>query len=186
MPQPAPDFNLKAVASGRIISRTQVGGRPLLLLFHNQDGLETVRALQTAVRSRWPNPQTVLAASVVSLQAVPRLLRGMAQSMMGAAYREAASAVPAGLDPADYVLILPDGSGDVCRSFGIDDGGKVCTGVLIDGAWQLRARCSSPDLVAQIVVALEELLGAPLGPQQDGAHPNSQPRPPSGTIPPAA
>lgn len=36
MHTPAPEFTLKAVTSGRVISRAQCHGRPLVLLFHKQ------------------------------------------------------------------------------------------------------------------------------------------------------
>ena len=67
---PAPDFALKAVTSGRVINRARCASRPLVLLFHNQDGLAEVRALQAAVRTRWPRPETLLVGSVINLQAV--------------------------------------------------------------------------------------------------------------------
>ncbi len=179
---PTPEFSLKAITSGRTINRATCAGRPLLLLFHNQHGIETVRALQNAVRTRWPLAQTLLVGSVVSLQGVPRLVHGVAEAMLGAAYRDAARELPVELDPADYILILLDGAGKVSASLGIHDGGKQPTALVIDGAWQCYGPFTGADLVAQSVACLGTLLtGAPADARRD-----SLPSTPSGTIGPAA
>jgi hypothetical protein len=158
LPSPAPNFTLTAIVTGRVINRATCAGRPLALLFHNQDGLETVRALQSAVRTRWNSPSTLLVGSVVNMQSIPRLLRGVAEGVMAGVYRDAARAVPAGQDPADYVLILPDGSGQVYTALGIHDGGKRPSVLVIDGAWQLHGPMSGPQLVADTLALLEGLL----------------------------
>ena len=76
------------------------------------------------------------------------MLRGVVEAMIGRAFNEAARAVPAGLDPADYVLILPDSTGKVCYALGIHDGGKAPTVLVIDSAWQICGRFAGTDLVA--------------------------------------
>lgn len=154
----APDFELSAVVSGRKISRAACAGRPLLLLFHDQDGLSMVKSLQEAVRSRWPHSDQVLVASVVNMQSIPSFLRSVAEKMMGLVFRDAARQIPAGFDPTDYVLILPDRSGRVSIALGIFDGGKSPCGVVLDAQWQICARISGGDLPAQALVALEPLI----------------------------
>ena len=182
MPTPAPEFSLKTVVSERTINRATCAGRPLLLLFHDQHGIETVRTLQSAVRTRWPLAQTLLVGSVVSLQSVPRLVHGVATAMLGAAYRDAARELPAELDPADYILILLDGAGKVSALLDVHDGGKEPTALVIDGAWQRHGPYVGADLVAQSVACLGSLLPTPPA----GAGRDSLPAAPSGTIGPAA
>jgi hypothetical protein len=154
----APEFELTAITSGRRVCRRTCSGRPLVLLFHDQDGLAAVRALQEAVRARWPRAEQVLVASVINLQPIPSFLRSVAEKMMGLAFREAARHLPHGVDPTDYVLILPDRTGRASHALGIFDGGKAPCVLIIDGRWQLCARLAGDDLPARTLVALEPLL----------------------------
>lgn len=91
-------------------------------------------------------------------------------------FRAAAREAPAGLDPADYVFILLDASGQVCAALGIHDGGKTPTVPVIDGAWRICGRFAGPNGAAQTVAALDDLLSGP---------PDSPHSQPSGTIGPA-
>lgn len=154
----APDFELVALVSGRKVSRNACTGRALVLLFHDQDGVAAVKPLQASVRDRWPRPDQVLVASVINMQAIPSFLRGVAEKMMALAFRDAARHLPPGMDPTDYILILPDRSGRVSHAFSIFDGGKVPCILVLDGRWQICARLQGGDLPAQTVAALEPLV----------------------------
>lgn len=165
----APDFRLQAVASGRPVGRAECAGRPLLLLFHDQHSIELVRTLQTQVRARYPVDR-LLAASVVNLAAVPRLLRGTAQGFMAAAYHSAARELPSGLDPAEHVLILPDWTGETYRAFGVNGSARPVS-VLLDGGWRVHARVEGPDFVAGTVAALASLIDGGAGGNADDAQP---------------
>lgn len=157
-----PEFQLKAVASGREVSRAACAGKPLLLLFHDRAGIAAARAVHAQVRARY-RADEVLAASVVHLRAVPRPLRSLAEQMMAAAYYDAAREMQPGLDPADYVIILPDWSGAVYRAFGIADGGKRPQSVLLDGGWRIQAQAHGQAIVPHTLAALEQLLGREAG-----------------------
>lgn len=159
-PALAPEFELAAVTSGRMITRRTCAGRPLVLFFHDQDGIKVIQALQVAVRTQWPRAEQLLIGSVVNMQLIPPFLRGVSEKMMGLAFREAARQLPPGLDPTDYILILPDKTGRVSHALGVFDGGKDPCALVIDGQWRLCARVSGPELPAQIVAALEPLLSA--------------------------
>ena len=135
--QPAPTFRLTAVVSGRVVGPSASDRRALVLLFHNQHTLDAVREVQRSVRERYPSPQEVLAASVTDLSHVPRLLHGVVETVLKRAYSEASSYVPAGLDPADYVVILPDWSGKVTKAFGVGNVDKEAALVVIDGRGML-------------------------------------------------
>ncbi|MBX7233956.1 MAG: hypothetical protein K1X65_06190 [Caldilineales bacterium] len=135
--QPAPSFRLTAAVSGRVIGPGLVGERPLVLLFHNQHTLAAVRELQEAVRQRYPSAQEVLVASVADTSKAPRLLRGVVEAALKHAYAEASKFVPAGLDPADYVIILPDWSGAVTKAYGVGNVDREGEVVVIDGMGRL-------------------------------------------------
>jgi hypothetical protein len=157
----APRFDLTALVSLKRISAASCAGTPLVLLFHNQYALDVVRSLQQSLRERHPLASQVLIASVVDMSAIPLLLRGVAETVMAAAYREASRQLPKGVDPADYVIILPDRQGSVYKQFEVRDGGKAPTVVVIDGQWRICGRYSNADLVAQSLGALARLITTP-------------------------
>ncbi len=154
----APEFVLTAVTSGRRVCRAGCAGRPLLLLFHDQDGLAAAKALQDAVRARWPRAEQLLVAGVINLQPIPPFLRSVTETMMGIAFRDSVRLLPPNVDPTDYVLILPDRSGRVSHAFGVLDGGKTPCVLLIDGQWRIGARLVGDALPGRTVAALNTLL----------------------------
>lgn len=157
--QPAPSFRLTAAVSGRVIGPGLVGERPLVLLFHNQHTLAAVRELQEAVRQRYPSAQAVLVASVADTSKAPRLLRGVVEAALKHAYAEASKFVPAGFDPADYVIILPDWSGAVTKAFGVGNVDREGEVVVIDGMGRLvgKHRGQQPGQAALSLLARIEL-----------------------------
>lgn len=128
--QPVPPFRLTAAVSGRVVSP---GVRPLVLLFHNQHSLDSVRDLQRTVRERYPSAQDIIVASVADVGRAPRLLRGVIEAALKRAYAEASKFVPSDLDPADYVVILPDWSGQVSKAFAVGNVDREGHLVVIDG-----------------------------------------------------
>jgi hypothetical protein len=141
--------------SGRVIGPGLVGGRPLVLLFHNQHTIAAVRDLQQAVRNRYPSAQQVLVASVADTSRAPRLLRGVVEAALNRAYAEASKFVPAGLDPADYVIILPDWSGAVTKAFGVGNVDREGEVVVIDALGRLvgKQRGQQPGQAALSLLA---------------------------------
>lgn len=136
----APTFRLVAVHSGRVVQHPGLEARALVLLFHNHQTLDAVRPLQEAVRGRYPDAGEVLVASVADLGFVPRPMRRLAEKFMRRAYAEATRYVPAGLDPADYVVILPDWTGRVTEAFGVAGTGERAALVVIDREGQVLGR----------------------------------------------
>jgi len=160
MQQPTiPELSVTAIGSGRQFDRGWIDGRPLLLLFHDQHGEPVVRALQTTLRARWPDARDVVAASVVNMAAIPFFLRSLAATVIESAYRSGAEQIPAGLDPADYVVILPDWKGELFKHFGVQGSGRSPVAVLIDGNWQAVGRFEGNLLVEEAMAALAHLKG---------------------------
>ena len=128
---PAPDFSLTAVVSERTISPTNITGQ-LLLIFHGYQAAALVGRTIEAIRAVYPDPQQLLIASVADMRIVPRLLRGMAEKIMGDAYHQAAAHVPSGQEPADHIIILPDWQGRVFAAYQIPENKGQVALVLID------------------------------------------------------
>lgn len=151
--QPAPHFQLRAVESNRLISPDHPASRALVLTFHDHTSLDALRELQAAVRTAYPSADDVLMASVADLSRIPRPLRRLVAPVLKQAYGEAAGFVPAELDPADYVVILPDWTGEVAKLFGADRSDKEPCLVVIDRCGRVAGTYQGKGL-AQAAMAL--------------------------------
>ncbi len=130
----APDFDLTAVGSGRLLSPSANEHDAVMLVFHDQNGVDQVQAMQAAVRSRYADARQLSIASVVNMSVVPVFLRSTAESVMRAGYHKAATALPETLNAADYIIILLDWDGKVSKAYGARKVSKQPLLVLINGA----------------------------------------------------
>ncbi|MEZ4770745.1 MAG: hypothetical protein R2844_20290 [Caldilineales bacterium] len=144
--QPAPEFTLTAVKSGRRVSQRDCRGTVLGLLFHGRDNYQAAVEINTAVRPVFPSAAEVTLASVLDLTIVPRLLQRAVKPLLEQAYDQAASQIPDGYDPADYVFLLPDWNGSLYKAFGVKNAEKIAALVIIDGegTWWAATRARSP------------------------------------------
>lgn len=145
--QPAPDFTLTAIASGREVSVARFAQRPLVLIFASQNTTALVGEINGAVRAQLPLPTQATIASVFDFGNVPPLFHGMIKFMLKRAYKQAAQGVPPGFDPADYILILPDWTGQVRKQFGIDGVDKAAAVVVIDRAGKVQGVLQGTNVV---------------------------------------
>ena len=148
---PAPEFRLTAIGSGREVGATFSGGAALLLVFHDQNTVDLVQAMQETVRPQYADARQLLIASVVNMSSVPSFLRSTAEAVMKGSYTKAAAAMPAGLDAADYVVILTDWDGTVSKRYGATKVNKKPVLVLVDPGGIVRgvhqgAQISQPAL----------------------------------------
>ena len=118
--EPIPPFALTTVGSKREMSDALLLGRTSLLIFHDQHAQHEVQALQERVRLQRPDHTDVFIASVVNMSVVPAFLRQIALGIMEKGYTGAKERMPAGVDAADYVVILADWDGKVCKRFGAE------------------------------------------------------------------
>lgn len=152
----APSFQLTAISSGRVLDSDACAGRHVLLLFQNAQSAYAAKEVQESVRERYGDPSTLVIASVVDLSSVPALMRGMVDGVLRGAYAQSAPLIPGALDPADYIIILPDRDGSVTRAFDVK---RFPTLVLLDDAWREQQRASGSNLGQQ---ALDWLAETPL------------------------
>ena len=145
MPKKAPSFFLTAVGAARIVGGPPGPATPLLLIFHEYSGAETVFNMNAALRAEYPTIEQLQIASVVCLQQIPRYMRSTVEQMLLAAYHQAASAIPATHDPTEYVLIVPDWDAKASIAFGMDDcGDHIGVALVVDG-WQLFETYRGPE-----------------------------------------
>ena len=128
----APHFGLLAAGSARRVSLRGAAGRKVVLIFHLQGTAPTAREINRAVRARFPDPQEVLVASVIDLSIVPPVYWMTVGLVLSSAYEQAAGEVPEGVDPAEYVVILPDWGGRVSRLYGVKNTGRAAAIVVVD------------------------------------------------------
>ena len=132
----APYIGDLAAGSGREVSLRTCAGRRLVLIFHEQNTAWAAEQVNRAVRERYPSPEEVVVASVVDLSLVPPVYWLTASVMIGQAYEKATRQIacegPSGMDPAEYVLILQDWGGLICRRFNVRGVDQEAAVVVID------------------------------------------------------
>ena len=143
--QPAPAFALKAVASGRVFRPADYIGRLALLIFVDHNTGRSAEEVVVAIRRQYPQFEQLAIAMVVDARIVPRLMRGIAEGMMAAGYREAAQKIPAGFDAANHLILLPDWSGEVVRAYRVGDVSKEIALVLIGPDGRVAASHHGPN-----------------------------------------
>jgi hypothetical protein len=127
-----PTIKLTAIASHRRFVLDRLGV-PIVLAFLWVDTQYLSEKINQAVRAQYPEVAQVIVANVASLRGVPGIFRGLAESEMKKAYKEAAEKIPDGLDPADYVIILPDWKSECARALGLRDISSKPAVAVLDG-----------------------------------------------------
>lgn len=146
-------LTLTAIGSGRTLSLGAPGVTTLLICFAQEThgGIEPVEA---AVRERWPSAADVLVAHVVDLHKVPSMFRRVAEGIMTKEHQQAVEALPAGYDPYDHVVILPDWRGAVASTLGLEDPTKQLGWAVLNPAGTVLAIGDVTD-VPRLLEALE-------------------------------
>ena len=151
----APGFDLVAAGSGRRVGLRDLMGRKVVLVFHLQGTAPTAREINHAVRSRFPDPDEVLVASVIDLSIVPPVYWMTVGLVLGSAYDQATRELPPDVDPADYLVILPDWGGRVSREYGARNTGRAAAIAVVDENSDVILSCQGESPVAAVLGALE-------------------------------
>ncbi|MCC6957079.1 MAG: hypothetical protein IT316_09840 [Anaerolineales bacterium] len=152
-----PTIKLNAVASGRRLVLDRLGV-PIVLAFLWVDTQYLAEEIDQAVRERYPEASQVLVANVASLRGVPGIFRGLAEGEMKKAYKETAAKLPAGRDPADYVIILPDWKSECARALGLRDISSKPAVAVLDGAGGIvGVHQGEPDTLRDAALSLLEM-----------------------------
>lgn len=125
-------MNLLAAGSARRVSLEAEVGRWVVLVFHLQGTAPTAREINRAVRARYPDPEAVLVASVIDLSIVPPVYWLPVSLILNQAYDRATEELPPGVDPSEYVIILPDWGGRVSHAYGVRNTGRAAAIVVVD------------------------------------------------------
>jgi hypothetical protein len=113
-----PSIYLTAAGSGRKLALDRLEA-PAVLFFLWRDTLHLAEPVNLGVRRRYPLASQLLVANLADLRGVPGLLHGLVLREMEKGYHDIAARLPAHLDPADYVLIVPDWKGQAVKAVGL-------------------------------------------------------------------
>lgn len=113
-----PSITLTAAGSGRKLPLDRLDV-PAVLFFLWRDTIYLAEEINLAVRRRYPLASDLLVANLADLRGVPGLFHGMVLREMEKGYHDIAARLPADLDPAEYVLIIPDWKGKAVRAVGL-------------------------------------------------------------------
>ena len=146
-------FTLEAIGSGRKVDLSAPGRSVLLICFaqETQDGIEEVEA---AARRRFATADELLVGHVIDLHKVPGLLRKVAEGVLAGEHRKAVEALPAGQEPDDYVVILPDWDGAGVRRLGLEDATQALGLALLRADGSIAWRYQGPDPAAALAARL--------------------------------
>ncbi len=153
----APKVTLTAIGSGRKIDLRQTGILTLLVC-HGRESADEATQLHTALRQRFPQPSTLLAASLVNLKIVPRMFRGVAESAIRKAYQEGISRLDEGIKPEEYIVILPDWDGSVSTALGLHNTPSNPGVAILDGEGNVLEVFQGDDLASTAIRLLEKYM----------------------------
>jgi len=151
----APDFDLLAAGSGRRVGLRDLVGRKVVLVFHLQGTAPTARGINRAVRARFPDPAEVFIASVIDLSVVPPFYWMTVGLVLGNAYEQVTRELHPDVDPADYLVILPDWGGRVSRDYGVRNTGRAAAIVIVDRDSNITVSYQGERPVEAVLEALE-------------------------------
>ena len=133
-----------------------LAGRKVVPVFHLQGTAPTARAMNRAVRERFPDPEEVFIASVIDLSIVPSLYWMTVGLVLNSAYEQAARELPPDVDPAEYLVILPDWGGRVSRDYGVRNTGRAAAIVVVDEDSNVTLSYQGERPVEAVLEALRE------------------------------
>lgn len=158
MLEAAPHFALKTVRTERVVGIPASLPNVLVLLFQDQNTVAAARNVNQTLRRAYPDGDDLIVASLVNMSGVPRIMRKLADTVLNRAYDEAAKEIPAGYDPADYIVLLPDWDGGVFRQFAVPDVSQQALLIVIDHTGQVVLRKQGGDLARAALKELEKLI----------------------------
>jgi len=162
----APARTLVAIGSGRRVTLNRLA-MPAVLLFLARETSNDGAPVIARLREDYPLAEQVLMASIVDLHIVPRLVRGVAEAAMRVAYDKAVERFPhefkppqpdMKMDPADYIIILPDWDAAVTREFGVRNPSRAPAAVVLDRFGLIAGKQEGGDLTGFAHSCLQQIV----------------------------
>ncbi len=135
----APEFTLNHL-EGRSVSLSDYSGKKVVIIFAARNSGEQAGEIAQTIWGRHAADELPI-VSVLDLQGIPRMMHGVAKTMIEKAYKEAVKGVTAQLqhlnhpvpaDPSEVVVMLMDWDGKVTNSYGVGDVDKEAVAVVLD------------------------------------------------------
>ena len=158
MTEEAPKFKLEAASGLRTVGHPHSLPQVLVLLFQAEATADAARLVNEAVRGVYEDSEDMIVASVADMSSVPRFMHKMSKNMLLRAYEKAAENIPEGFDPADYIILLPDWTGQVFKAFDVGDVNKKALMVIIDHEGQIVLKKRGGNLGKAALEELDKLI----------------------------
>lgn len=130
-------------------------GTPMVLAFLWVDTQYLSEKITQAVRDRYPDASQVLVANIASLRGIPGIFHGLAEGEMKKAHKETVEKLSDGMDPGDYVIILPDWKSECARALGLRDiSSKPAVAVLDEDGGIVGVHQGEPDTLEEAALKL--------------------------------
>lgn len=140
-----PDMILNAAGSRQDFKLNKLG-RTTVLICHGQDTAKAAFEVNNAVREKHPDAAQVIIASIIDLSSFPSMFHGMVKPELEKAYLKAAGKLDAGLEPKEYVILLPDWDGDVTAALDAKGSTKNAVVIVADDQGKVLGSANSGDL----------------------------------------
>ena len=154
----APFFQLTSVATNREVGIPISQPSVLVLLFQAEETADAARRVNEAIRRVHDASEDLIVASIINLSGVPRFMRKMGEKMLALSYKKAANAFPDGYDPAEYIVLLPDWSGEVFRHFEVGDVTKKAVMIIVDHDGNIVFKRRGGNLGKAAIAELDKLI----------------------------
>ncbi|HEY7270535.1 MAG TPA: hypothetical protein VH951_11975 [Dehalococcoidia bacterium] len=145
------ELKMTAVGSGREVDLASLL-QPVLFVAFGQETQAGSDPVEQVARARY-KPSDLLVVSLIDLHKIPSLIRKMAEGVLNNEHKKAVEALPAGADPYEYVVVLPDWKGEAVKSLGLTDATKAIGLALVDTAgrvqWRYQGAEPAPALEAR-------------------------------------
>ena len=141
-------FTARAFPTKRKVAVPPEDNVPTLLIFVGAQSATQIETVITGIRREIPDPETLLVVNVVDLRGVPKLMKGMAERVIRAAYDTAAKQIPNGYDPADQLILIPDWKGTIFKAYDVDNVNQQVHLVMVNGAGERMAAYSGDNPAA--------------------------------------
>jgi hypothetical protein len=120
---------LTTVGTNRTIDVAQLD-RPAVFMCFTQSTQDEAEPVELAIRARYSAAE-VLVGYVVDLHSIPAMFRGIPEGVMASEYRKAVEALPPGETAEDYVVLMPDWTGQFVKSLSFPEDVSKRLGVAV-------------------------------------------------------
>lgn len=148
-------MSLEAAGSGRTIDAAAWQNRRAVLVLHGPRTTDAPKDIGKAVRAAHPDAAHVFVANVINLQSMGGMWKKVANAQVNQTYQKMGAKLEAkGMEPADYVVLLPDWENAIGPQLGVEDSNQAPAAAVIGADGGLLGVATGDDLPGQVLALL--------------------------------